>query len=63
MVTRKSATSTGLTAVPDEDIIPLDADHSNLVKFESRRDDDYVVVKERIRSLVSGATSWAEDRR
>ncbi|KAK8132019.1 hypothetical protein PG999_000192 [Apiospora kogelbergensis] len=63
MVTKKSATSTGLTAVPDEDIIPLDADHSGLVKFESRRDDAYVVVKERIKSLVSGAASWADDCR
>ncbi|WQF89374.1 hypothetical protein CDEST_14388 [Colletotrichum destructivum] len=60
MVTRKSATSTGLTVVPDEDIVPLDADHSGLVKFESRRDDAYVVVKERINSLVSGA-AWTED--
>lgn len=63
MVTKKSATSTGLTAVPDEDIIPLDADHSGLVKFESRRDDAYVVVKERIKSLVSGAASSADDCR
>ncbi|TDZ49766.1 hypothetical protein CTRI78_v007869 [Colletotrichum trifolii] len=60
MVTRKSATSTGLTVVPDEDIVPLDADHSGLVKFESRRDDAYVVVKERINSLVFGA-AWTED--
>ena len=63
MVTRKSATSTGLTAVPEEDIVPLDADHSGLVKFASRRDDAYVVVKERIKSLVAGAASWPVDRR
>lgn len=63
MVTRKSATSTGLTAVPDEDIVSLDTDHSGLVKFESWRDDSYVVVKERIRSLTSGAASWTVDSR
>ncbi|KAK8071886.1 hypothetical protein PG996_005234 [Apiospora saccharicola] len=63
MVTRKSAISTGLTAASDEDIIPLDTDYSGFVKFESRRDDAYVVAKERIKSLVSGAASLAEDRR
>ncbi|KAI1330215.1 hypothetical protein F5Y16DRAFT_31561 [Xylariaceae sp. FL0255] len=61
LVTKKSATSTGLTAVPDDDIIPLDADHSGLVKFESRRDDAYVVVKERIKNLVLGAATWHVD--
>ncbi|KAK8862170.1 Protein SERAC1 [Apiospora arundinis] len=61
MVTRKSATSTGLTAVADEDIIPFDADHSGLVKFESRREDAYIVVKERIKSLVSGVVPCMED--
>lgn len=63
MVTRKSATSTGLTAVPDEDIVSLDADHSGLVKFESRSDESYVGVKERIKILTSGAASWTVDRR
>ncbi|KAK8859532.1 Protein SERAC1 [Apiospora arundinis] len=61
MVTRKSATSTGLSAVADEDIIPFDADHSGLVQFESRREDAYVVVKERIKSLVSGVVPGMED--
>ncbi|KAK1991103.1 hypothetical protein LX36DRAFT_753802 [Colletotrichum falcatum] len=61
MVTRSSATSSGLTVVSDEDIVPLDTDHSGLVKFESRRDDSYVVVRERINSLVSSATSWSKD--
>ena len=63
MGTRKSATSTGLIAVPREDIIPPDADHSGLVKFASRRDDAYIVVKERIKSLVAGAASWTVGRR
>ncbi|KAK2031148.1 hypothetical protein LX32DRAFT_637474 [Colletotrichum zoysiae] len=57
MVTRSSATISGLNVMSDEEIVPLDADHSGLVKFESRRDDAYVVVKERIGSLVSSAAS------
>lgn len=63
MVTRKSATSTGLTAIPDEDIVPLDVDHSDLVKFHSQRDDAYLIVKEQINSLLHDASSWKDDRR
>lgn len=55
MVTPKSAMSTGLTAMADEDNIPLNKDHSGLVKYESRSDDEYMIVKERVRSLVAKA--------
>ncbi|KAF9872960.1 ankyrin repeat domain-containing protein [Colletotrichum karsti] len=57
MVTRKSATSTGITGVSEEDNIPLEEDHSGLVKFQSRGQDAYSVVRERIRSFVSKAAS------
>lgn len=55
MVTRESATSTGLTATADEDNIPLNKDHSGLVKFESSSDEDYMIVKDKIGSLVTKA--------
>lgn len=52
MVTRDSATSTGLTTTSDEDNIPLDTDHSGLVKYDSRTHGPYPVVKERVKRLV-----------
>ncbi|KLU88157.1 hypothetical protein MAPG_07144 [Magnaporthiopsis poae ATCC 64411] len=55
LVTTKSATSTGLIAVADEDSIPLNRDHSGLVKYESRNQGDYTVVRERITRLVHDA--------
>lgn len=55
MVTQKSATSTGLTATANEDNIPLNKDHSGLIKYESRREVDYIIVKEKVRSLVAKA--------
>lgn len=54
MVTQKSATSTGITAVADEDNVGLDVDHSGLVKFSSRNCDEYSIVRGRIRLLVNG---------
>lgn len=62
MVTRKSATSTGLTGVSDEDIVPMETDHSGLVKFESRGQDAYIVVRERIRDFVLGAARGLGNR-
>ncbi|KAI0125986.1 hypothetical protein BJ170DRAFT_633363 [Xylariales sp. AK1849] len=67
MVTKKSATSTGLTAIADEDNIPLDVDHSGLVKYDSRSQEEYAVVRERLSTLVSeglavGAKRLADDR-
>lgn len=55
MVTQKSATSTGLTAVADENNIPLNTDHSGLVKYESRNQDEYSIVKERLKTLADEA--------
>ncbi|KAL8907863.1 MAG: hypothetical protein Q9171_005688 [Xanthocarpia ochracea] len=55
MVTEKSATSTGLTAIADEYNIPLNTDHSGLVKYKSRSQDDYCIVKERLKKLVAQA--------
>lgn len=62
MVTRKSATSTGLTGVSDEDIVPMETDHSGLIKFESRGQDAYIVVRERIRDFVLGAARGLGNR-
>ena len=55
MVTEKSATSTGLTATADEDNISFDKDHSGLVKYESRYDQEYRIVKEKVQSLAAKA--------
>ena len=55
MVTQKSATSTGLTAAADENNVPLNTDHSGLVKYNSRTQDDYSVVKGKIETLVANA--------
>ncbi|RYP62421.1 hypothetical protein DL769_007310 [Monosporascus sp. CRB-8-3] len=53
MVTERSATSTGLTAVPDEDNIGFDTDHSGLVKYDSRSQGMYPIVRERLETLIS----------
>lgn len=55
MVTKNSATSTGLVATADEDNIALHADHRELVKYDSQRHPHYNVVKERIKRLVGEA--------
>lgn len=55
MVTTKSATSTGLTATAYEDNIPLNKDHSGLIKYESRNEEDYMIVKGKVKSLVEKA--------
>ncbi|KAI1157435.1 hypothetical protein F5B18DRAFT_180543 [Nemania serpens] len=56
MVTQKSATSTGITAVVDEDNVALDVDHSGLVKFSSRTCGSYSIVRERIRLLATNSS-------
>ncbi|KAH8894167.1 hypothetical protein GQ53DRAFT_858785, partial [Thozetella sp. PMI_491] len=55
MVTQKSATSTGLTSIADEDNIALPADHTGLVKYESMAQEEYSIVKERIKLLAAKA--------
>lgn len=55
MVTQKSATSTGLTAVAEENNVSLNMDHSGLVKYESSTQDEYNVVREKLKGLVANA--------
>lgn len=62
LVTAESATSTGLVAGADEDNIPLDRDHSGLVKYESRDEGDYTVVRERIKTFVQDAKTEVAGR-
>ncbi|KAJ5887721.1 hypothetical protein N7495_007762 [Penicillium taxi] len=62
LVSEKSATSTGLVAVIDEDNIALNTDHSGLVKYSSRSQGDYPIVRERIRRIVSEAKAEVAKR-
>ena len=62
MVTRKSATGLGLTAGVREDNIPFRRDHSGLVKFEDGTQDDYIKVRERIRTFVKAIPPGLELR-
>lgn len=39
----------------DEDNIPLNTDHSGLVKYDSRNQGDYTIVRERLMRLVAEA--------
>ncbi|KAK1982091.1 ankyrin repeat-containing protein, partial [Colletotrichum cereale] len=55
LVTGDSATSTGLVAAADEDNIPLNTDHSGLVKFDSKSQGDYPIIRERIKKLSEEA--------
>ncbi len=55
MVTQKSATSTGLVSVADEINIPLNTDHSGLVKYERKNQEEYNIVKGKIKTLVDEA--------
>ena len=52
LVTQKSATSTGLTAVADEDNVNLDTDHSGLVKYDSSIRGVYPVVRQRLKAIM-----------
>ncbi|KZL75278.1 ankyrin repeat-containing protein [Colletotrichum tofieldiae] len=52
LVTRNSATCTGLVVMAKEDNIPLDTDHSGLVKYQSISQGFYLVVADRIGRLV-----------
>ncbi|KAI1112399.1 hypothetical protein F5Y14DRAFT_442622 [Nemania sp. NC0429] len=62
LVTKESATGTGLVAAADEDNVPLDADHSGLVKFESRHNQHYLIVKGRLSNIMARAPSVVDDR-
>lgn len=50
LVTEESATSTGLVAKAEQDTVALNADHSGLVKYDSRIHGEYPRVMERLRS-------------
>lgn len=39
----------------DADNIPLDTDHSGLVKYHSRIEGDYPIVRDRLRRLIDQA--------
>ncbi|KAJ5900022.1 hypothetical protein N7495_004766 [Penicillium taxi] len=58
LVTEKSAISTGLY----EDKISLNTDHSGLVKYSSRNQADYLIVKERLQRLVRDAKVKVAER-
>lgn len=62
MVTEQSATNTGMVATADEDKIPINADHSGIVKFSSRNDVGYFVVQERLRQLVEETKQQVSQR-
>lgn len=55
VVTQKSATSTGVTT-PDKEVnVPLNEGHSALVKYESRSQEAYTIIKGHLRKLVKDA--------
>ncbi|KAJ9133696.1 Vegetative incompatibility protein HET-E-1 [Pleurostoma richardsiae] len=54
LVTKESATSMG-RAASDQDNIPLDTDHSELVKYSSRSQAPYTIVRRRLGNLIAGA--------
>ena len=61
MVTSESAT----WALPTEAIhmqIPIDADHSNMVKYSDNHDPHYITVKVRLCECVKKAPSIIENR-
>ncbi|KAI0163841.1 hypothetical protein GGR57DRAFT_497931 [Xylariaceae sp. FL1272] len=62
MVTKKSATSIGITAAASEDNVPVEADHSGLVKFGSRWQGTYLTVKTRIERLATQGVQVISDR-
>lgn len=61
MVTRESA----MHAMPDETMcheMPIDADHSTMVKFDSRSDQSYLSVRNRMKQLAMDAPEVIRDR-
>lgn len=52
LVTEKSATSTGLMAAADENNVPVATDHAGLVKFQSRSQNEYSIVRSKLKQLV-----------
>lgn len=62
MVTLQSATTTGATAATGQRNFPVDADHSGLVKFDSRSQDEYMIVKEELKTLATDGKALVKAR-
>ncbi|WYZ39718.1 hypothetical protein EsH8_IV_000059 [Colletotrichum jinshuiense] len=62
LVTKKSATSTGLVAMAEEDDISLNTDHSGLIKVQSRSHNYYDVIERRIDRLVEETKAEVNSR-
>lgn len=54
MVPKVSATYASINE-KKYDQLPINADHSNIVKFSDSSDDDYVIIQSRIRQCVNDA--------
>ena len=61
MVTEESATRTGLPDTFDQHI-PLNADHSGLVKFEGPSQDGYEIVMQKIKKYAAEAPEAVSER-
>jgi hypothetical protein len=62
MVTRESATRIGVLD-KFHNQLPMDTDHSGLVKFESKLDDRYLMVASRLKGLVKSTCEGMGDLR
>nr|XP_036586253.1 ankyrin repeat-containing protein [Colletotrichum truncatum]KAF6796660.1 ankyrin repeat-containing protein [Colletotrichum truncatum] len=62
LVTEKSSTATDLVAVADQDSIPLNTDHSGLVKYSSKSQGEYTIVRMRIGDCVKKAEKIVTER-
>ncbi|KAL8766256.1 MAG: hypothetical protein Q9194_006318 [Teloschistes cf. exilis] len=62
MVTKESATSISLTIPADQINIPLNTNHSDLVKYEKRSQQEYSIVMEKIKNFVAKATQDTQKR-
>ncbi|KAI3325775.1 hypothetical protein HD806DRAFT_456639 [Xylariaceae sp. AK1471] len=62
LVTKESATKIGLVAAAEEDNVSFDADHSALVKFESKDHEDYIIVKTRLCKLIEDSREVVANR-
>ena len=55
LVTRESATGAGSLSSDGPDDIPLNANHSDLVKYDSRNNASYTIVSSHLKRLVVDA--------
>lgn len=61
LVTEQSACQIGTTDNSHQ-WLPLDRDHSGLVKFNHQHDEDYYTVRNRLSELVNAALPVVKDR-